>query len=875
MATNLASSEYVMHLADSQATLETVGGKGASLARLKFAGLPVPDGFHITTAAYHQFVTQNDLQPDIQAALEQVDINQPATLGAAATTIRELFADARTPPEIASAIATAYAELSGRDPVVAVRSSATAEDLPGASFAGQQETYLNVQGTAEVLKAVKRCWASLWTARAIGYRARQGIHAEGLSLAVVVQTLVPAEAAGILFTANPVTGSRDQVVISASWGLGEAVVSGLVTPDALTLDKASGATLEQQIAEKQVMTARVNGGTQEQPVPDELQSAPVLDHEASAELVRLGVQIENLYGMPMDVEWALADGNFYIVQARPITGLPEAIVPPPGEWQPPEPKGRYMRTSIVDLMPDPLSPLFATMGASIYNECIQQMMADVTGSRKTAFPDDLIVTIQDYAYYKVNFSAREWWALLSGLAPRLPGLIRMGPNHFREVALPEYRQKVKGLDQKPIAEMTAVEIWRDARELTAAAMDHLSILQVDTLGAAAGSEGLFTAIYNKFFKQEDAPPASAFVMGYNTTPIRAEKSLYDLAQWALEQPTLSKYVLKTGAAEIASAVLVQEAPEGVGQAEWIDWTQQVEAHLKSFGYMLFDLDFAKPTPAEDPTPQLETVKMYMQGEGANPYERQGRLEKRREQAREQLLERARGLRGWALRKALGWAQSLAQVREDSIASIGLAYPRLRELLKELGRRMVEAGAISTLRDIFWLKEAEVVDRLESLDQGARLESMQEVIKKRKKIHQAERKIMPPTQLPYSKTYMGIPLEVFIPGEGGQEGDHLKGVGASSGKITGVACVLQGPEDFDQMQPGGILIAKLTTPAWTPLFAMAAGVVTDIGGPLSHGSIVAREYGIPAVLGTVMATRIIQSGQTITVDGDAGEVTLVG
>ena len=216
---------------------------------------------------------------------------------------------------------------------------------------------------------------------------------------------------------------------------------------------------------------------------------------------------------------------------------------------------------------------------------------------------------------------------------------------------------------------------------------------------------------------------------------------------------------------------------------------------------------------------------------------------------------------------------MAEVREDSIASIGLAYPRLRALLQELGRRLVNAGAIAEARDIYWLEEAEITDRLDALEKGEQLDSLADLVEERKKLHQAEQEIMPPTQLPYSKTYMGIPIEAFIPGEGGQEGNRLKGVGASGGKVTGVACVLHGPEDFDQMQQGGILVAKLTTPAWTPLFAMAGGVVTDIGGPLSHGSIVSREYGIPAVMATTAATRVIQSGQTITVDGDAGYVII--
>ena len=206
---------------------------------------------------------------------------------------------------------------------------------------------------------------------------------------------------------------------------------------------------------------------------------------------------------------------------------------------------------------------------------------------------------------------------------------------------------------------------------------------------------------------------------------------------------------------------------------------------------------------------------------------------------------------------------------------GLAYPRLRELLIELGRRLVQAEMISNPEDIFWLEESEIEEQLGAIDQGERLESLENKIGHRKKIHQAEEKLVPPPQLPPSQKYMGIPVETFVPtGESEQEGNRIKGIGASFGTVTGVACVLHGPQDFDRMKQGGILVAKLTTPAWTPLFAMAGGIVTDIGGPLSHGSIVAREYGIPAVLGTGVATRWIANGQTITVDGTQGIVTLV-
>ncbi|HEC33709.1 MAG TPA: pyruvate, phosphate dikinase, partial [Chloroflexi bacterium] len=320
---------YTLPLADPQAELAVVGGKGVSLARLARAGLPVPDGFHVTTAAYRRFVEENNLRPRILAALETANPVRPETLQAASRTIRDLFDQAQIPPDVAGAVAQVYAALPGKTPVVAVRSSATAEDLPDLSFAGQQETYLNVQGVEAVLDAVKRCWASLWTARAIGYRLQHGIDQSAVSLAVVVQLLVPAETAGILFTANPVNGRRDQVVISASWGLGEAVVGGLVTPDTIIVDKATARVLERQTADKQVMTVRVDGGTETQPVPDELRCAPVLSDEQAAALARLGVQVEELCGYPVDIEWAIADGELYLLQSRPITTL---TARDPFEW---------------------------------------------------------------------------------------------------------------------------------------------------------------------------------------------------------------------------------------------------------------------------------------------------------------------------------------------------------------------------------------------------------------------------------------------------------------------------------------------------------------------------------------------------------------
>src|SRR6266516_2496843 len=301
----------VLALDDPAATLEQVGGKGASLARLVAADLPVPPGFHVTTAAYRHFVEANQLQEKILAAVSTVNVDQPATLEEASSQIEALFAQSAIPDNIAAAIRRAYAELDrdaskkGNELPVAVRSSATAEDLPEMSFAGQQETYLNMCGATMVLDAVRRCWASLWTARAIGYRIRNHIAPKEVSLAVVVQELVPAEAAGIMFTANPVTGAREQVVINAAWGLGEAIVGGLVTPDTFVVDRTSWTITTQEISEKGVMTVRTPEGTHEESVPAVQRKQAVLSPAQAAELARIGARIETLYGRPMDIEWAM------------------------------------------------------------------------------------------------------------------------------------------------------------------------------------------------------------------------------------------------------------------------------------------------------------------------------------------------------------------------------------------------------------------------------------------------------------------------------------------------------------------------------------------------------------------------------------------
>jgi len=862
-------------LDDPQATLAVAGGKGASLARLCRAGLPVPGGFHVTTAAYRLFVEASDLQAQIMEVLGSADPDRPDSLESCSKAIRALFEQNEIPPEVAGDIARAYSELPGPSPSVAVRSSATAEDLPGLSFAGQQETYLNIHGPAAVIEAVQRCWASLWTPRAIGYRIRHGIDQGEISLAVVIQLLVPAETAGIMFTANPVTGARGEAVVSAAWGLGEAVVGGLVTPDTLTVDKATGNLLSRETADKQVKTVRTELGTEEQPVPETLRRVPILSDDQAAELVRLGIRIETLYDHPVDVEWAWVDGQFSIVQARPITALPEPNVAPPNQWTLPDPESQYMRTSIIDFMPDPLTPLFASMGLDAINRGLVRLLKVLVRTDRVAFPDNTIVTVNDYAYMSVKYTPRQWWWLATRLLPAFPRLLRTGVDRWRDEIRPMYADTVARWQDTAWRTAPAAEILSGVREILDAAVDHLGALQAGQLGAAAGSEGLFTAMYDRMLKRDDGPAARTFLMGFNTIPIQAEKALYELAQWCREQPDLAHYLLRMPVHQLAGQVVGgAAAPEDVEIETWNEWLQRIRTYLSQYGHSIYDLDFGKSLPADDPVPILNACKLFVSGEGTDPHARQQKLEAERLQAMEDVRARVRGLRRWAFEKSLGIAQKMGPLREDGIADIGLGYPLLRQMLRELGSRLVEASAIEERDDVFWLVRSELEQMVRALDNDESLLSMDSEVHERKARWEAERNLTPPPQLPAKEKFLGMNVDMWLAASAEDQAEgQIKGLGASPGQATATARVLHGPEEFDQMQPGDILVAGITTPAWTPLFAMASGIVTDIGGPLSHGSIVAREYGIPAVLGTGVATRRIRSGQTVTVDGSQGLVFL--
>lgn len=827
----------------SAGDLALVGGKAANLGELVRAGFEVPRGFVVTTEAYHR--------------------RDP---------------DGSVPADLADRIRDAWRHLVGDSGTrVAVRSSATAEDLAEASFAGQQETFLDVEGEDAVVAAVADCWASLYSDRAVAYRREHAVDEADLGIAVVVQLMVAAEAAGVMFTANPVSGNRRETMITAALGLGEAVVAGTVNPDTFVIDRTDhtvnlsrrGDAADSDDADDPVILASDPRYGTGQLVWTAGDRAPEpLSQEQAIELAGIGDRIEAHFGVPQDIEWALDADGFHILQARPITALPEPITQVPDEW-PSEPGNMYFRASIVEQLPNPLTPLFADLMAETVPASLQALMDDLgraVGRSENALAglDVGFPTVNGYAYYR--YANRTMRRVTGASLPAARLLFHQGGafflNRWREHGLPEYRAAVEAWKGRDLASLAMPDLLAGVTELLAAGCRYYTYVQ--TIIPLSGAGELSWHALHRSLVGVPREPVEVYLLGLDSAPLRSEQALWELGQWVRQDPALAT-ALSDAATDPRGTV-----PQGVSPQSWEQWRTRFAAHLGDYGHTVYDLDFSNPVPADDPAPILQALRFVLSGEAVDPFARQARLAADRVRAIGELLAALDPVRGRLVTRSLEWMAQVVPAREDALAAQGLAWPVMRRLLDELGRRLLAAGVLTEPDQVFWLTRAEV----ERAVAGEPLPSVDERIAERRALHRGQALLRPPQYLPVNKV-MSV-WDRFLPAKvDAGSGDVLRGNAGSGGVVTGLARVISGPADFADFTPGEILVAEITTPAYTPLFAVAGGVVTDIGGVLSHGSIVAREYGIPAVLGTGAATSRIATGEMITVDGGRGEVRLAG
>jgi pyruvate,water dikinase len=833
----------------------------------------VPAAFVVTTAAYERFVRDNDLEQRIIAALHPVDAAQPATLEAASRSIGSLINAALMPPAIADEIRQAYGDLAGGDEPVAVRSSATAEDLPGMSFAGQQESYLNVRGAPELLDAVKRCWASLWTARAIGYRLKMGIDQRSISMAVVVQRMVASEVSGVLFTANPTTGQRTELVLNASYGLGEAVVSGEVTPDRLVVDKATLAVKEAVVGDKQVIVRPAKEqGTITEIVPEESRGKRALTDASVRELAALAGRVEKEFGdVPQDLEWAIADGRCWLLQARPMTGLPPAPLEDV-RWEPPIPGTQWVRRQVAENMPEPLSTLFE----ELYLQ--QGMELAMDESLAMAGEADLIVdtglpwytTVNGYAYLCATTPVN--WA---GLAKSLPALVTARPVRriFRR-SIPYWRDEILPAHLRTVAEWKGLDLATASDERLLYGVRQLARSEAVYWGsttmvlAVAKNSDLALDRFLSIGLPRSGLSSALFLRGFASKAVDAEAELRAIAEQIRASAQLREVVAATRADQLLDVLAASPGGSGV--------VKNLRRYLDRYGHQVYNLDFAEPTQAEDPLPVLLSLKIYVQQPGLDLRARQAEMARNRESLTQKTARSLDRLRRPLFLKILRWAQGLAPYREEAMFYVGSAWPALRRIALELGRRLVDGGSLHVAEDVFFLQTSELQAASQARASGQTRPDLATLARDRHELREARRRLHPPAAVPPASRWKFGPIDISFAETQKRNvatGPTLSGFAVSPGRVTAPASVILSPADFDRMIPDTILVCPTTNPAWTPLFAQARGLVTDIGGVAAHGSIVAREYGIPAVMGTGNATQRIASGRMVTVDGDAGVVTL--
>ena len=930
-------------------SLAIVGGKAANLGEMVRAGLPVPPGFCVTTTAYALVAEGADLEqgggkprpyhtrPSVAdsyvaegADLEQgggkprpyytrpsvADSYMVALLELATTRaddtarLAELAAVARAsllsapiPTVVAEAITEAYRALGDGEFVpVAVRSSATAEDLPFASFAGQQDTYLNIVGVDAVLDAVRRCWASLWTDRAVSYRASNGIDHGSVRLAVVVQCMVNATVAGVLFTANPLTGKRRQAVIDASPGLGEAVVSGAVNPDHFVVNTTTGEIVERRLGDKRVVIqAAPGGGTQRIEQAERSNEACLSDDQIRA-LTELGARVEAHYGAPQDTEWAIdPTGHLWLLQARPITTLYPLPDNAPdtddvlrvyfslnvfqGVYRPLTPMGiavfRLFGSTIAGLFN--LAPRDPLRGPSILVEAGGRLFFDVTSALRTAIGRKFLLGAAQIAEVR---SAALFQQLTTD--PRLSlvhtprwRLICAFGSLLAETRAPIYIIQAllwPSTVQKRMAQVRAWlqslndEVAEAPAQGTADLADRLTALERLLPGRVKSvfrvippvmASGLGSyALSGRLLEDIATPDEMQIVLrGLPHNPTTE----MDLELWALAKLVQADAVAAQAVRETPPERLAQQYREGTLPPTL---QQGLGEFLHAYGHRgVAEIDLGLPRWSEDPTHILGVLANYLQLKDPDlaPDVQFHRGAQEAEAMVATLTRRARR-KGWLRGILVGFflkrARALAGFREMPKFCLILLLAYIRRSLLSIGKAMEQAGWLENAGDIFFITLSEARAALTG-------EDMRQIVRERRASydHELQRRPIP-------RVLLSDGTEPIVASQAGELAEGtLKGSPASPGIVTAQARVILDPTGA-RLEPGEVLVAPSTDPGWTPLFLTAGGLVMEMGGAMSHGAVVAREYGIPAVVGVPGATERISTGQQITVDGSTGTVSIV-
>lgn len=869
--------------------LLAAGGKGANLGEMIKAGLPVPEGFVLLADSYREFVEANQLERPIENLLDSL-VREAAQDGSMAPSAEEaqaikdtteeikgLFIAGKISEVVREEIDRAYEAL-GR-PKVAVRSSATAEDLPGASFAGQYSTFLNIRGQDELYEAVKNCWASLWNERAVSYRARQGIGSKDLAHGVVVQRLIDSEKSGIIFTANPVNGRRDQVSLSSSWGLGEAIVSGEVDPDQWVIDKKQGHVLSEYLAVKKVMTVRREGGSELAGVQEQRQTIATLNEAERNKLLKLALDVEEYFGSPQDIEWAYEDGRFYLVQTRPIT----ALFPLPG---PRDQEGDLRIYANINMAWQAVKDPFTPLGIDLFEELTRDMVSRLSRGRPKKEELDL------------------WW--FHNLAGRMfidmTDLLRLErfQNRLKQKSLDP-------LDREPMTTKALLQVTeQNKEELMAGDKEKPNLREL----IHPGLVGFILKIIGKALYGALNPPKGrekAFQLAEDTiSHLEAESRTLKTVEERLQfvenncgyaflgvaigffygilslrasdrvREMMEKHQLDTALLDSAGKALPYNVTTEMGMdllraakslaekgKRAAPEEKEVKAFMEKYGHKSsFELDVGTATWEEEPGYILDLINHYIDSKDYNQrIEQFYREQQEAEEAIKQIeseLKRTAGRRS-ARRagKMLRAYRQLFGLREVPKFYGSRAFGIFRAVMIEAGEELAAQGRIEDKMDIFYLTRKDIRSH----------HDLKPLVNQNKPAYFRDLNRPAPRVL----TSTGESIYAVVD----QVADNAyRGIAVSPGVYEGTVKILADPAEGSKLKNGDILVTVATNPAWTPLFLMIGALVMETGGSMSHGSIVSREYGLPAVAGVANITTELKDGQKVRVNGETGIVEIL-
>ncbi|USA05091.1 phosphoenolpyruvate synthase [Streptomyces lydicamycinicus] len=863
------NERYVLGLEEVDGTqVAVVGGKGAHLGGLsRIAGISVPAGFCVTTDAFRRIMAEAPSIADRLDQLSRLDPDDREAIRTLSAEIRRTIEGIAVPGDLAAAITRALNRL-GEQAAYAVRSSATAEDLPTASFAGQQDTYLNVMGPAAILQHVSRCWASLFTERAVTYRQRNGIDHRTVHMAVVVQQMVFPHAAGILFTADPVTGNRKVATVDAGFGLGEALVSGLVNPDVFKV--RDGEVVAKTIAAKQrAVHALAAGGTQEVAIDSQQQEQPALTDAQVVRLVQLGRRIEAHFGRPQDIEWCLVDGDFQIVQSRPITTL--FPVPETGDQE----NHVYVSVGHQQMMTDPMKPL----GLSLWQltamvpmqEAAGRLFVDVT--RRLASPASRAALLDVIGRGDpLVRDALETVLDRDGFVPSLPDAGPGGPPAGGASAPSEPDPAiVPELIERSQVSIAALE--RDIRTKSGPALfdflldafeEHKRVLS-DPLSMQAIMAGMEATWWLndqlwEWLGEKNAADTLTLSAPDNVTS-EMGLALLDVADVIRPHAEVVAFLK-----DVQDEGFLDELPKLAGGTEARD---AIESYLGRYGMRCVgEIDITRPRWRERPATLvpviLDNVRNFEPGAAERRFE-EGR--QKAQQKEQDVLARLRALpdgdrKADATKRMIDRVRTFIGYREYPKYGIVSRYFVYKQALLEEAERLVRAGVLPEKEDAFYLTFQEFHDVVRSHQVDDRL------IQQRKEAFRSYHALTPPRVLTSDgEAVTGAYRRDDVPA------GALIGLPVSAGTIEGRARVILDMADAD-LEAGDILVTPFTDPSWSPLFVGIAGLVTEVGGLMTHGAVIAREYGLPAVVGVERATRLIRDGERIRVHGTDGYIEIL-